>query len=153
MPFHVPAYDWIFLAVGGVGFSLIGLILARGTRERPAARMTKRGDGSNGGTPTDEPVSAPFAASVGSIDDFLTDRHCLFTTIAEAAPAVWRFTIGRGPAAGTRDDHDRYGGRSESSDDQWLTPAPALARRQDVVAWAPTRLSDRDHRSVRNVTE
>ena len=24
MPLHVPAYDWIFLAVGGVGFSLIG---------------------------------------------------------------------------------------------------------------------------------
>ena len=29
MPFHVPAYDWVFLAVGGVGFSLIGLLLAR----------------------------------------------------------------------------------------------------------------------------
>ena len=33
MPVHVPAYDWIFLAVGGVGFSVIGLMLARGTRE------------------------------------------------------------------------------------------------------------------------
>ena len=32
MPLHVPLYDWIFLAVGGVGFSLIGLLLARGDR-------------------------------------------------------------------------------------------------------------------------
>ena len=33
---------------------------------------------------------------------------------------------------------------------------PALlhfARRQDVIAWAPTRLPDGHHRSVRNVTE
>jgi hypothetical protein len=28
-----------------------------------------------------------------------------------------------------------------------------FARRQDVVAWAPTHLSDHHHRSVRNVTE
>ena len=37
-----------------------------------------------------------------------------------------------------------------------LNGAPALlhfARRQDVVAWAPTRLSDYHHRNVRNVTE
>jgi hypothetical protein len=33
MPSHVPAYDWIFLAVGGVGFSLLGLLLARESRE------------------------------------------------------------------------------------------------------------------------
>ena len=33
MPLHVPLYDWIFLAVGGVGFSVIGLLLARGTRQ------------------------------------------------------------------------------------------------------------------------
>jgi uncharacterized membrane protein len=33
MPLHVPAYDWIFLAVGGVGFSVLGLLLARRTRE------------------------------------------------------------------------------------------------------------------------
>ena len=33
VPLHVPAYDWIFLAVGGVGFIVIGLMLARGTRE------------------------------------------------------------------------------------------------------------------------
>jgi uncharacterized protein len=32
-------------------------------------------------------------------------------------------------------------------------PLVHFARRQDVVAWPPTRLSDSDHRSVRNVTE
>jgi uncharacterized membrane protein len=38
MPLHVPTYDWVFLAVGCVGFSLIGLRLARGTRELPPPR-------------------------------------------------------------------------------------------------------------------
>jgi uncharacterized membrane protein len=33
MPFHVRAYDSVFLAVEGVGFSLIGLLLARRPRE------------------------------------------------------------------------------------------------------------------------
>lgn len=33
MPAHVPAYDWIFLAVGGVLFILLGWLLSR---ERPA---------------------------------------------------------------------------------------------------------------------
>ena len=34
----LPAYDWVFLAVGGVGFTLIGLLLARGNRELPPPR-------------------------------------------------------------------------------------------------------------------
>jgi uncharacterized membrane protein len=38
MPSHVPLYDWIFLAVGGVGFSLLGLVLARGNRGRVSPR-------------------------------------------------------------------------------------------------------------------
>jgi hypothetical protein len=38
MTFHVPAYDWVFLAVGGVGFSLIGLLVARRARELPPPR-------------------------------------------------------------------------------------------------------------------
>jgi uncharacterized membrane protein len=29
VPTHVPAYDWIFLAVAGVGFILLGLALSR----------------------------------------------------------------------------------------------------------------------------
>jgi hypothetical protein len=38
MPVYVPAYDWVFLALGGVGFSLIGLLLARGKRQLPPTR-------------------------------------------------------------------------------------------------------------------
>ena len=29
MPFHIPAYDWIFLAIAGVVFTAIGWLLAR----------------------------------------------------------------------------------------------------------------------------
>jgi uncharacterized membrane protein len=29
MPMHVPAYDWLFLAVGGLGFVALGWLLAR----------------------------------------------------------------------------------------------------------------------------
>ena len=38
MPFDVPPYDWIFLAVGGVSFSLIWLLLGGGNRELPPTR-------------------------------------------------------------------------------------------------------------------
>jgi uncharacterized membrane protein len=30
LPVHVPAYDYLFLAVGGVGFMALGWLLARG---------------------------------------------------------------------------------------------------------------------------
>jgi uncharacterized membrane protein len=29
LPMHVPAYDWIFLLVGGVGFIALGLVMSR----------------------------------------------------------------------------------------------------------------------------
>jgi uncharacterized membrane protein len=29
MPVHVPLYDWLFLAIGGLGFIAIGLLLMR----------------------------------------------------------------------------------------------------------------------------
>ena len=32
MPVHVPAYDWIFLGVGGVGFLAVGALLIRPVR-------------------------------------------------------------------------------------------------------------------------
>jgi uncharacterized membrane protein len=38
LPFHVPVYDWVFLAVGGVGFAVIGLFLARWTENGPSPR-------------------------------------------------------------------------------------------------------------------
>jgi hypothetical protein len=27
MPFHVPLYDWVFLAIAGIGFVLLGAAL------------------------------------------------------------------------------------------------------------------------------
>jgi hypothetical protein len=30
LPAHVPAYDWIFLAAGGVGLVVLGWVLSRG---------------------------------------------------------------------------------------------------------------------------
>jgi uncharacterized membrane protein len=43
MPVHVPAYDWLFLAVGGVGFIVVGGTLMRAARRRvPAAPSTAR---------------------------------------------------------------------------------------------------------------
>ena len=39
LPAHVPAYDWLFLAVGGVGLTVVGWLLSRpgsGPAARPA---------------------------------------------------------------------------------------------------------------------
>jgi uncharacterized membrane protein len=37
LPVHVPAYDWLFLAVGGFGFLLLGSLMAReGHRVAPS---------------------------------------------------------------------------------------------------------------------
>lgn len=37
LPFHVPIYDWLFLAIGGIGFLLLGLAMSR-----EGQRMTAR---------------------------------------------------------------------------------------------------------------
>ena len=42
VPVHVPAYDYAFLAVGGLGFLALGWLLARGADVRPAAGYTGR---------------------------------------------------------------------------------------------------------------
>ena len=36
LPVHQPVYDWIFLAVGGVGVSVVGWLMAQGSVGRPA---------------------------------------------------------------------------------------------------------------------
>jgi len=45
LPQHVPAYDWIFLAVGGIGFILAGLALRAGQRERAPVYGAERRTG------------------------------------------------------------------------------------------------------------
>ena len=37
MPVHVPIYDWIFLAIAGIGFVLLGLALMRSIRRTVVA--------------------------------------------------------------------------------------------------------------------
>ena len=101
-----------------------------------------------------EPTSAPFVASTGSIEYFLTERYCLYHQNHRGHPyrldihhRPWSLQVAR--AAITMNT-------MAAASRLTLNGAPALlhfARRQDVVAWAPARLSSRHHRSVRNVTE
>lgn len=39
LPYHVPAYDWMFLAVAGVGFVLVGWLLGAGRYREYAASL------------------------------------------------------------------------------------------------------------------
>ncbi len=101
-----------------------------------------------------EPASAPFAASVGSIEYFLTERYCLYHQDRRGRPyrleihhRPWALQLARATIT--------INTMAAASHLTTNGPPPLLhfARRQDVVAWAPTCLSDRHHRSVRNVSE
>jgi uncharacterized protein YqjF (DUF2071 family) len=103
---------------------------------------------------TYEPASAPFAASVGSIEYFLTERYCLYHHDRRGRPyrleihhRPWSLQLARATIT--------LNTMAAASQLTITGSAPLLhfVRRQDVVAWAPTRLSDRYHRSVRNVTD
>jgi uncharacterized protein len=103
---------------------------------------------------TYEPVGDPFAASVGSIEYFLTERYCLYHHNRRGHP--YRLDIHHRPwslqVARATITMNTMAAVSQLT----LNGAPAMlhfARRQDVVAWAPTRLSARPQRRVRNVTE
>jgi uncharacterized protein len=101
-----------------------------------------------------EPASEPFVASIGSIEYFLTERYCLYHHNRRGHPyrleihhRPWSLQIAR--AAITTNT-------MAAASHLTLNGPPALlhfAQRQDVVAWAPMRLPDRRHGSVRNVTE
>jgi uncharacterized protein len=103
---------------------------------------------------TYEPLGDAFAPRVGSIEHFLTERYCLYHHNRRGRPyrldihhRPWRLQLAR--AAITMNT-------MAAASHLTLNGAPALlhfARRQDVVAWAPARLFDGRHRSVRNVTE
>jgi uncharacterized protein YqjF (DUF2071 family) len=101
-----------------------------------------------------EPVGAPFAASVGSIEYFLTERYCLYHRDRRGRP--YRLEIHHRPWSLQVARATITMNTMAAASHLTLNGAPALlhfARRQDVLAWAPTRLSDGRHRSVRNVTE
>ena len=103
---------------------------------------------------TYEPIGVPFVAIKNSIEYFLTERYCLYHQNRRAQP--YRLEIHHRPwslqVARARIATNTMAAASQLT----LNGAPALlhfARRQDVVAWAPTRVADRHYRKVRNVTE
>jgi hypothetical protein len=101
-----------------------------------------------------EPAGVPFVASAGSIEYFLTERYCLYHYDRRGRPyrleihhRPWSLQLARATIAIST---------MAAASHLTINGSPTLlhfARRQDVVAWAPTRLSDGHHRSVRNVTE
>jgi uncharacterized protein len=100
---------------------------------------------------TYQPIGVPFVATVGSIEYFLTERYCLYHQDRRGHP--YRLEIHHRPwslhIARARIAINTMAVASQLT----LNGEPALlhyARRQDVVAWAPTRLSDRHGRSVRD---
>jgi uncharacterized protein len=101
-----------------------------------------------------EPAGAPFAASMESIEYFLTERYCLYHYDRRGCP--YRLEIHHRPwslqlACATITINTMAAASRLTTNGS--PPLLHFARRQDVVAWAPMRLSDRHHRSVRNVTE
>jgi uncharacterized protein len=99
-------------------------------------------------------TDTPFAASVGSIEYFLTERYCLYHHNHRGHPyrldihhLPWSLQVARAKIIVNSMAEAKH---------VTLNGEPALlhfARRQDVVAWPPARLPGRDQRSVRNVTE
>jgi uncharacterized protein YqjF (DUF2071 family) len=91
-----------------------------------------------------EPASAPFTASVGSIEYFLTERYCLYRHDHRGRP--YRLEIHHRPWSPqlARATIAINVGRSESSDGQRLTSALALrstSRRSRMGADASVRWS------------
>jgi len=90
-----------------------------------------------------EPISGPFAPSVGSIEYFLTERYCLYHRTRHGHP--YRLEIHHRPWSLQLARATITTNTMATASELTLNGAPALlhfARRQDVVAWAPTRLPD-----------
>ena len=103
---------------------------------------------------TYEPLSDPVAALVGSLEYFLTERYCLYHHNRQGRP--YRLDIHHRPWSLQLARATITLNTMAAASHLTLNGAPALlhfARRQDVVAWPPARLPERDQRSVRNVTE
>ena len=88
-----------------------------------------------------ELMSAPFAAAAGSIDYFLTERYCLYHH--DRRGRLYRLEIHHRPwslqLAGATIKVNTMAAANQLT----VNGSPAMlhfARRQDVVAWAPTQL-------------
>jgi hypothetical protein len=98
---------------------------------------------------TYEPTGRGFAASPGSIEYFLTERYCLYHHNRRGFP--YRLDIHHLPWSLQVARAEIIVNSMAAARDVTLDGAPALlhfASRQDVVAWPPARLGERDQRSV-----
>jgi uncharacterized protein YqjF (DUF2071 family) len=103
---------------------------------------------------TYEPIGNPFAAPVGSIEYFLTERYCLYHHSRRGHP--FRLDIHHRPWSLQSARATIVMNTMAAASHLTLNGAPALlhfARRLDVLAWPPAWLAGRDQRSVRNVNE
>jgi uncharacterized protein YqjF (DUF2071 family) len=101
-----------------------------------------------------EPATEAVVSSAGSIEYFLTERYCLYHHDHRGRP--YRLEIHHRPWSLQLARATITINTMAAASHLTVCGPPRLvhfARRQDVVAWAPTRLSGGDHRSVRNVTE
>jgi uncharacterized protein YqjF (DUF2071 family) len=102
----------------------------------------RRGQGHAEFQATYEPLGARFFAQVGSIEYFLTERYCLYHRTRQGRAyrldihhLPWPLQVARATIAVNT---------MAAASHLTLTGPPALlhfAQRQDVIAWAPQRLT------------
>jgi uncharacterized protein len=89
------------------------------------------------------PVGPPFAASKGSLEYFLTERYCLYHQTRRGVP--YRLEIHHPPwplQAATAEIEDNSMAAAAGISIHATPAVLHFARRQDVIAWAPTYLRD-----------
>jgi uncharacterized protein len=104
-------------------------------------QSTRRGRGRAEFKAIYEPESAPFVASVGSIEYFLTERYCLYHRDRRGQP--YRLEIHHRPWLLQHARASITINTVAAASHLEIDGSPTLlhfARRQDVVAWSPTRL-------------
>ena len=89
------------------------------------------------------PTAAPFSAPVGSLEYFLTERYCLYHHDHRGLP--YRLEIHHAPWCLQPARAEIATNTMAAASHLTISGPPALlhfARRQDVIAWAPTPLRD-----------
>jgi uncharacterized protein YqjF (DUF2071 family) len=104
-------------------------------------RSVRRGRGGAEFKAVYEPAGVVFVPAAGSIEYFLTERYCLYHHDRRDCP--YRLEIHHRPWSLQLAVAEISSNTMASASQLTIDDAPALlhfARRQDVVAWAPTRL-------------
>ena len=89
------------------------------------------------------PIGAPFCATAGSLEYFLTERYCLYHQNHRGTP--YRLEIHHPPWSLQLADAEIATNTMAAASHLSVRGSPVLlhfARRQDVVAWGPTPLRD-----------